>query len=308
MAVAIQSVMHVNVNCSSLDRSLDFYEQGLGLTAGAHTSAIPQDGSGMGLEGEVVWDAYILQDHRGFAGPGLDLLEWKQPPPLGQPPRDVCQPGYQQLAIGVPDLAAAQDALARVGAAPRGDPRAMPETTFAAPGARQVLVRDPDGTALRIVERPDLEAAELQSVAISCRDLLRSREWYERVIGCETRGLWSSQVVDAASHGLTGEAVRDVCELAPGGLDGFGIELVEWRRPGATDGPARAANQLGLYRVAFMVEDMQESCAELMRQGVEPPAPVCLDMGPDIPVEGLWALFFPDPDGTCVELIETPRL
>ena len=25
-------------------------------------------------------------------------------------------------------------------------------------------------------------------------------------------------------------------------------------------------------------------------------------------IEGLWACFFPDPDGTCLELIESPRL
>jgi hypothetical protein len=29
-------------------------------------------------------------------------------------------------------------------------------------------------------------------------------------------------------------------------------------------------------------------------------------MGPEIPVDGVWALFFADPDGTCLELIQTP--
>jgi hypothetical protein len=31
-------------------------------------------------------------------------------------------------------------------------------------------------------------------------------------------------------------------------------------------------------------------------------------MGPEIPVDGVWAVFFEDPDGTCLELIETPKL
>ena len=29
---------------------------------------------------------------------------------------------------------------------------------------------------------------------------------------------------------------------------------------------------------------------------------------PEIPIDGVWAMFFPDPDGTCMELIETPKL
>jgi hypothetical protein len=31
-------------------------------------------------------------------------------------------------------------------------------------------------------------------------------------------------------------------------------------------------------------------------------------MGPDLPIAGVWALFFRDPDGTCLELIESPKL
>jgi hypothetical protein len=31
-------------------------------------------------------------------------------------------------------------------------------------------------------------------------------------------------------------------------------------------------------------------------------------MGPEVPVAGLWAVFFRDPDGTCLELIQRPEL
>ena len=60
--------------------------------------------------------------------------------------------------------------------------------------------------------------------------------------------------------------------------------------------------------MAFMVKDIHACHDELLRQGVGCPAPVFLDMGPEIPLDGVWALFFPDPDGTCLELIETPSL
>jgi hypothetical protein len=81
-----------------------------------------------------------------------------------------------------------------------------------------------------------------------------------------------------------------------------------WKRPAPIGRPYDSANHLGLYRMAFLVEDMQASYDEIRRQGVECPPPVYLDMGPEIPIDGLWALFFPDPDGTCLELIETPKL
>ena len=49
-------------------------------------------------------------------------------------------------------------------------------------------------------------------------------------------------------------------------------------------------------------------CAELDRLGVEHSGPCWLEMGPDLPmIDGLNAVFFRDPDGTMLELIETPR-
>ena len=64
---------------------------------------------------------------------------------------------------------------------------------------------------------------------------------------------------------------------------------------------------LGIYRMALMVDDIQASYQTLLANGVScPTPPVKLDMGPGVPVDGVWALFFPDPDGTCIELIERP--
>ena len=60
--------------------------------------------------------------------------------------------------------------------------------------------------------------------------------------------------------------------------------------------------------MAFGVGDIRACHDELRAQGVECPPPVFLDMGPEIPVDGVWAAFFFDPDGTCLELIETPTL
>jgi hypothetical protein len=60
--------------------------------------------------------------------------------------------------------------------------------------------------------------------------------------------------------------------------------------------------------MAFMVENAHACYDELRSCGVECRPPVWLDMGPEVPIDGLWALFFPDPDGACLELIQTPTL
>jgi catechol 2,3-dioxygenase-like lactoylglutathione lyase family enzyme len=94
-----------------------------------------------------------------------------------------------------------------------------------------------------------------------------------------------------------------------GRADSLILDLLEWKTPKPVGRPLLEANHLGLFRMAFMVDDAKASCAELDRQGVAHSGPCHLDMGPDVPIEGgLYAVFFRDPDGTCLELIQTPRL
>jgi hypothetical protein len=59
--------------------------------------------------------------------------------------------------------------------------------------------------------------------------------------------------------------------------------------------------------MALIVDDIHACHRTLVANGVAGNGgPVKLDMGPDVPVDGLWALLFTDPDGTCIELIEDP--
>ena len=67
------------------------------------------------------------------------------------------------------------------------------------------------------------------------------------------------------------------------------------------------ANQLGMFRLAYLVEDARAACAELDRLGVSHSGAHWLELGPELPVEGVNAVFFRDPDGACLELIERPH-
>jgi catechol 2,3-dioxygenase-like lactoylglutathione lyase family enzyme len=262
--IDILRVAHCNVNCTSLERSLAHYRDVLGLQANTHTAPVPQDGTGFGLSGQIQWDAHILGDHRGaFAGgPAVDLLEWKLPPPVGQPYAVPFQLGFSRLTFAVP-----------------------PDSPIAA-GEQG----DPDGVTLRMVAE-DVPAIEFRGVTVNVSDLGRSLDWYEGNLGLV-------EVRRAEDH--TAASVVLVLPSMPS----FEIELREWRDPQPAGAPYECANHVGIYRMAFIVPDCHAGHDGLAANGVAGlTPPVWLDMGPEVPIDGLWAIFFPDPDGTCVELI-----
>jgi catechol 2,3-dioxygenase-like lactoylglutathione lyase family enzyme len=138
-------VIHVNVNCTDLTRSVAFYRDELGLEPVTRTNPpAPQDGAAFGLSA-AQWDAYIMGGPGGFASPVVDLLEWIVPPPIPRPGHETA--GFQRLHIACP-----------------GGP------------ARQIA--DPDGTAVDITDAP----VGLIGVTIGCSDLERSRRFYEEIV------------------------------------------------------------------------------------------------------------------------------
>jgi catechol 2,3-dioxygenase-like lactoylglutathione lyase family enzyme len=139
-------------------------------------------------------------------------------------------------------------------------------------------VTDPDGT--RLILEPG-EQIRLLGVTINVGDPDAAAQWYTTVLGLE-----------ATSAGLA----------VPG--DDFEIQL---RRGDVAQPAYTAAHNVGIFRMAFLVDDAAAAVAELRHRGEDCPDPVWLDMGPTIPIDGLWAVFFRDPDGTCLEFIESPN-
>jgi catechol 2,3-dioxygenase-like lactoylglutathione lyase family enzyme len=311
VAVQVQSVAHVNVNCSDMVRSLAFYQEHLGLASAAHTAPEkPQDGSGFGLPGRVQWDAHMLCDARGIAGPAIDLLEWKTPAPVGRPYTEPSHLGFFRICFLARDLDARFEALRSRGVACLGEPQELPLGAAGVDTVKVLCFRDPDGTTLELAEVP-VESDRIAHVNVNCSDIERSAEWYERVLGLKAFGSSSPGPVPGAAFGIAGEVEWDARFLLPEGLgieDTMAIDLLEWRRPAPVGAPYPQGHHLGLYRMAFLVADVHAARDELLRLGVDAPAPVWLDMGPEIPVDGVEALFFPDPDGACLELIQVPTV
>src|SRR4051794_27974966 len=166
-------LFHINVNCSDLDRSRRFYTEGLGLTIGAHTAPeVAQAGTAFGLD-RARWDASILLGPRGYDGGAIDLLQWHEPTPTGAPPAGITETGFQRLGIRVPDLDAAIDRVRALDAAIWSEPFA--HALNGGGEIRLVVVSDPDGTAIELIEGA---APSVSFVAITCRDLDRSRDFY----------------------------------------------------------------------------------------------------------------------------------
>ncbi len=295
--------MHVNVNCSDLARSKRFYEQQVGLTALSHTHPLPQDGAGFGLAGRVQWDAHLLHDARGFAAPAVDLLEWKSPPPLGRPYAEANHLGFYRLCFSVPDVGAKHAQLVAAGVPCLGGPALVPLSPNLS--VRFFCCLDPDGTAIEFLELAG--QPRMLHVNLNCSNLAASADWYRRVLGLESAGSSGPGPVDGSGFGFAGSAEWRAEFLAvPGRADAFVIDLLEWRTPRPVGQPYAAANHLGMFRMAFLVTDAKAACAELDRQGVAHSGPVWLEVGPEIPIDGLSAVFFRDPDGSCLELIEQP--
>ncbi len=85
--------------------------------------------------------------------------------------------------------------------------------------------------------------------------------------------------------------------------DGTRIELLHYAAPGAVgDGAARAMNARGLTHLSLRVDSVRDSLATLRAGG----ARVLDETLIDLPEFGAAAVFVTDPDGTLIELVQSP--
>lgn len=301
MAIPTQKVIHVNLNCSDLQRDKQLFER-IGLNALSHMRAEPQDGAGMGLPGLAQWDGYGMHGGSGWDGTMIDLLQWTAPPTAGKPYAEPNHSGFARLGIRVPDAQSVYEAL-------RGmDIHCYTPPNIGIDGKPFFCCTNDDGTVLELSQHNG--PPQVGFVTINCTDIERSRDWYAKHIGFIALSTVTDTTVPAEPFGLPRDAtVRRVDMALPGSEQLFTIRLQQWLDPAPQGAPYACPNHAGLYRMALAVDDAGACYKALLAAGVDCPyPPVWLDMGPDIPIDGLWALFFFDPDGTCIELIENPQI
>jgi catechol 2,3-dioxygenase-like lactoylglutathione lyase family enzyme len=292
-------IFHVNVNCSDLERSRDFYVRGCGLVEGVRTAPEhPQSGIAFGLD-RARWDAWILVGTRGFEGGAIDLLEWQEPAPVGTAPSALYDAGYQRIGVTVSDLDATITNIAALGA----DVWSEPNVHHLPNGGeiRIVFASDPDGVAVEIVEgaRPGLSF-----VSIACADLERSVGFY-RGLGFAERARFPSASESGSHLHIEGAvAMQEVLMTAPGAGD-VNLMLVGFDQPPVRTVPPRPANAIGIWRCALLVPDLASAVAALRAANVGLLSdPQTMAMGPGLPELDFVCLRGPDYE--VIELIEQP--
>jgi catechol 2,3-dioxygenase-like lactoylglutathione lyase family enzyme len=146
--VTIKDIFHINVNCTDLDRSRDFY-----ALVGFHVVAdLGEGGSddmlrGLGLAaGGKAKAVLMMLEPDKPRGTRIDLIQWTQPPTHGTTAADLAHVGAVRIAlwtIGIDDEVAR---LAAGGVEFMSDVVAMPD------GTKFCCFKDPDGTVLELID------------------------------------------------------------------------------------------------------------------------------------------------------------
>lgn len=142
----IDTIAHTGLTVSSLERSLAFYRDVLGLEV-----VMEQEKEGGYLAAIVGYPgAHVRMAHLVTPGGGtIELFEYLEPPGSGTPlePRNV---GITHVCLVVADVHAAYARLVEAGATPLSAPVEI--DTGANRGAFGLYVRDPDGILLEIFQ------------------------------------------------------------------------------------------------------------------------------------------------------------
>jgi catechol 2,3-dioxygenase-like lactoylglutathione lyase family enzyme len=290
-------IFHVNVNCSDLARSRDFYVDGCGLSEGVRTvPAGSQSGAAFGLD-RARWDAWILVGPSGFDGGAIDLLEWQEPRPTGRAPGAIHEAGFQRVGLVVPDLDATIASTTANGGTVWSDP--LVHEVGGGKQVRVVFASDPDGTAIELFEG---EVARLSFVGVACADLDRSVAFYA-TLGFREAARFPSSSADAAHLRVNGPlAMTEVMMVAPAGGE-VSLMLVGFERPAVQPGGPRSANTLGMWRTALVLPELDRAVAVLAAAGIELLSPPqTMAMGPGLP--DLRFVCLRGPDDEVIELIE----
>jgi glyoxylase I family protein len=292
-------IFHMNVNCSNLARSRDFYVDGCGLVEGVRTT--PEDtqpGTAFGLD-RARWDAFILVGDNGFDGGAIDLLEWLEPAPTGAPPGALFESGLQRIGVMVTDLDATLTRVPGLGGTSWGEP----VVHHLADGGqvRLALISDPDGITVELVEG---SVNRLAFVAVACSDLERSVDFYLRM-GFRELARIPSRSSSGAHLRIDGPVSMDEVLLEAPGAGEVHLMLAGFERPEVRATAVRPANALGLWRVALVLPELDRAVAAMRDLGAELLSdPQSMSMGPGLPE--LQFVCFRGPDDEVIELIEQP--
>jgi len=141
-------------------------------------------------------------------------------------------------------------------------------------------------------------------IGITVRDMDQALSFYEGVLGMQKLGeaTFSGEEASRLTR-IPGTVLRAVYLRGGKEIKGPPLELLSFIEPGSGEGtPYARLNNPGITEVAFWVTDIERVYSELQAKGVEfYSAPQLFEF------DGYKAkaVYFLDPDGTTLELIQT---
>lgn len=146
----ITGMMHVNINCSDYERSLQFYESlGFRVMWKVPEHNTPEVAAAVGMPPYHVRGA-LLRLEASPTAPAIDLLEWKKPRDSAPPYPHLYHLGIARICLMTLDIDADVATLKGRGVEFLSDPVLLSPPD--APPSRFVCFKDPDGTVLELVE------------------------------------------------------------------------------------------------------------------------------------------------------------
>jgi len=141
----------------------------------------------------------------------------------------------------------------------------------------------------------------LHHVGITVKDLDASIRFYHDVLGLpfsNEPSPWFDGPELGPAVGVPGAGLRQVSLL----LGDTTLELLEYKSPPSDTTQPLPSNNIGASHVAFLVDDIEQSMAELKAKGIE------FFSDANVVDEGVLAgwrwVYFADPDGYPLELVE----
>ena len=134
-------------------------------------------------------------------------------------------------------------------------------------------------------------------------NLDRSIEFYRDVLGLTMIKREEPKATRARKLGVPG-AVIQIAVFEYGTNNQNQLELIEYLEPKAPNTYGEPVNSIGQVHISFKVDDLEAEIARLSKLGVEFVGGNDCEVNAEGPLKGWKWIYFKDPDGTNLELIE----
>lgn len=143
----IRDFSHVTISCSDLERSIAFYKT-IGLVVERRIGELDSDGVAKAFampRGHLRVAHLRPPDATGAMT--IDLVQWLDPPPAGEPYASLANLGLTRLAFRVEDIDQTIEVFRLAGMTFLSD-----DVQDFGSGVRSVAFSDPDGTIIQLIE------------------------------------------------------------------------------------------------------------------------------------------------------------